>query len=345
MKNLVNKNIICVGTYFNNELKLNITENILEFLFNNKEKINADIMLISKSVVPEKLFKYVDYLIYDKKNELIKTYGESVATTIYDTKYGYKILSNFENTVNTTIPALNIFNSGLVNSLYLGYNNMHFVEYDVEPSKDIIEQLIDNNKILNDDDIDFIIYSDEKDEMVGGFFSLSLNNKEMDFFNKYDPEGIVKEINQRMNNTNMSATCEKIVLYHIQKYTKKIHTKKYQEIKHFHNKVSHKTKILSTLYYDEINNTYGIFIANISTDNIVIKTFECFLNKNKIFHKEGINLNVNDWAEYYNVIKEIPLNEECELIFKINDSVFANYKFDSKESITKFFKKNKKIYE
>lgn len=345
MKNLNNKNIVCVGSYFDNEIKLSMTENILEFLFKNKEKMNTDIMLVSKSVVPERLFKYVDYLVYDKKNDLIKSFGRSPATTLYDTKCGYKISSNFENTINTTIPALNIFISGHINSVYLGYKNMHFLEYDMEISEEIVSQFIDNNNLLENKNIDFIIYSDVKDSMVGGFFSLSLKNDKNNFFKKYDPNFLIEEINKRMDNNITSATCEKIVLNYINKTTDKVYVKNYNEIKHFHNKILHKTKLISTLYYDKSKNTYGIFIGNISNEFIKIETFKCYLNEKNILDVKGVNLDVNGWYEYYDVISDLPLSDDFELIFKINGDVFANYKFDSKDSVIKFFEHNKKIYE
>ena len=345
MKNLSNKNIICVGTYFNNKTKLNMTEKTLEFLFKNKNKLNSDIMLVSKSIVPEKLFKYIDYLVYDKKNELIESFGVSSAITEYDTKFGYKIYSNFENTINTTIPALNIFISGLINGLYLGYKNMHFIEYDVTPSDNIINQLINNNKLLDDKSVEFVIYSDKPDSMVGGFFSVSLNHDKSDFFKKYDPNNLLNELNKRLNSENLSATCEKIILHNINKTPNKVLIKSYDEIKDFYGKITHKTKIISTMFYDNRRETYGVFIGNISNEDIQIKRFECLLNERKILDVRNINLNLNDWLEYYDIILNESLIHGNELIFKIDDKIFANYKFNNKDDFMNFFKKNKKLYE
>jgi hypothetical protein len=343
MLNKKGKDIVCVGTYFDNGKKLGITEDLLIFLNKHKEKLNFDILLVSRSYVPERLQKHIDFLIFDKSNDILIHEGNSSANTVYDTRDGFVVYTSFENVKNTIIPAIYNFIHGLNYSKYMGYDNIHFMEYDMNPCDEILTEIKDNSEILKNREVDYVLYTNEIDSMVGGFFSTSLKDNKVKLFGEYNPDKFIEITNERINKDYISATCEKITLGEILKSKCNVLYKDYINIKSFHNIISHKTKIIVSFYFDEINKTYGCFVANISDEDLFDLSLELVYKNEKILTLNNFDLKVGWWIDRPNLIKKIEISDESSVICNVNEKLFANYTFDSYEKFEHFFKKNKKI--
>lgn len=119
------KDLIIVNSYTPDSNRLKILENFLKELNIKKE---FDIMVVSHSQVPEYIFEYIDYFIYEKSNIVLE-----------DIKYKYpmeystdkwKVVTTEARTFNHFIAAYRLFYLGLINSKKLNYKKVHFVEYD-----------------------------------------------------------------------------------------------------------------------------------------------------------------------------------------------------------------------
>jgi len=343
MLNKKGKDIVCVGTYFDNGKKLGITEDLLIFLNKHKKGLNFDILLVSRSPVPERLQKHVDFLLFDKSNDILIYEGNSSANTVYDTRDGFLVYTSFENVKNTVIPAIYNFIHGLNYSKYMGYDNIHFMEYDMNPCDKILNEIKDNSKILKNREVDYILYSDKVDSMVGGFFSTTLRDNKVELFGEYNPDKFEEITNERIDKDYISATCEKIFLGEIIKSKCNIVYKDYNKIKLFHNIINHKSKIIVSFYFDDINKSYGVFVANTSDGDLFGLSLEVLYKNEKILTIDNFDLKVGWWIDRPNLIKNIEISDESTVLCNINEKRFANYTFDSYEKFKSFFKKNKKV--
>jgi len=343
MLNKKGKDIVCIGTYFDNGKKLGITEDLLIFLNKHKEKLNFDILLVSRSYVPERLQKHVDFLLFDKSNDILIHEGNSTANTVYDTNFGFLIYTSFENVKNTVIPAIYNFIHGLNYSKYMGYDNIHFMEYDMNPCDKILNEIKDNSEILKTGNVDYVLYTDNIDSMVGGFFSTTLKNNKVKLFGGYNPDKFLEITNERIGKDFISATCEKIFLGEIIKEKCNVVYKNYNIIKSFHNIVTHNSKFIVSFYFDEDKKTYGGFVANTSDENLFGLSLELLYKNKKILIIDNFDLNVGCWIDEPNLIKNIEISDESNVVCNINGKLYANYTFDCYNKFESFFKKNKKV--
>jgi len=343
MLNKKGKDIVCVGAYCDNEKKINMVENLLSFLNENKERLKFDILLVSRTHVSKKIQEYVDFLIFDKSNDLLKYEGYSTANTVFDTLDGVTVYSSFENTNTTIIPAMYNFVHGLNHSKYMGYDNMHYIEYDMIPCKELLNEIKDNCRVLGNNDIDYVLYSDTLDSIDGSFLSTSLRENKIELFKQYNPEKLVEITNERMFNSDLSATAEKIVLSLIKNSNCNIFYKNFDVIKLFSNLVTHKSDLMVSFYFDKNYQNYGCFIANISDKDLTNISLELLYKNKIILNIKNINLKSSWWYDQNNVLKDIEIGDDSTIVCNINGKLYANYTFDDYSKFESFFKKNKKV--
>jgi hypothetical protein len=343
MLNKNGKDIVCVGAYCDNEKKINMVEKLLIFLNENKERLNFDILLVSRTHVPKKIQEYVDFLIFDKSNHLLKYDGYSPANTVFDNYHGCVVYSSFENTNTTIIPATYNFIHGLNYSKYMGYDSMHYMEYDKIPCEKLLNEIDDNSKILKNDNIDYVLYYNDIDSINGSMHSTSLRQSKVELFNVYNPEKLIEIANERLLQVGLSASSEKIFLGLIKDSGCNIFYKNFDILKTFTDLITHKSKIMVSFYYDENYENYGCFIANISDEDLTSLSLELLYKNEKILIIDNFDLKSLCWMDQNNVIKNIEIGDDSTIVCNINGKLYANYTFDTYKKYEFFFKTNKKV--
>ena len=121
-------------------------QNILRDLVRGINKEIFDIMISSHSIVPIDILENVDYLIYDKNNEL-----DFDVKNKFQFRYrndSFSILTTEPKKYNHSIPVIKNIISGLSYSKILGYKKVHHFEYDSLIEND--EEILENSILLNE---------------------------------------------------------------------------------------------------------------------------------------------------------------------------------------------------
>lgn len=210
------KDLILVGAYCPDNEREELLNNLIIQLQPLRE--NFDILICSHTIIPEYITKKVDYVFYDKNNNLI-----------YETKYlnqpwfspfdGMTILSTYIGDGSTYLSVYRILISGLSIAKTFGYEKVHYIEYDTDFC-DLDEIYLHSNLL---DEYDWIsIQKEEKNYEenlswpIGNFYSFNMNVI-CDALTTYD-ESRLLDILQKSN----SKTNEKITLDFVKSYTDKI---------------------------------------------------------------------------------------------------------------------------
>lgn len=198
--------------------------NQIKLLNNFLLKINHidPILLITNSILDESVINKVDYLFYDKNNNLFeKEYNN------YEKFYLWNIVNNFKITTchvhkqkHGLSVLINLFRS-LKIAKDLGYTHFRRIEYDALLGNNTLQELINTPKTCfnNNKKAQFYVNEDNKTHSFQYFFS------EIDFFLNNFPEiknedDYINLINKEYSNLDF-VTVEKLMYYYINKLNKK----------------------------------------------------------------------------------------------------------------------------
>lgn len=201
------KDLILVGTYCPDEERQKLLDNLINSL--SKRKDLFDILISSHSKIPEYIVDKVDYIFFDKNNDLI-----------YDLNYinqpwfsptpGSHIYSTFISGYSTYLTAYKLFIGGLGLAKALGYEKVHFIEYDtILPN---LEELVDNSQLL--DNYSSIQYKKEskdyENNLAWGIGNImSFNIKKIDnTLLEYNESKLLSFIENHISKTNERVTEE-----------------------------------------------------------------------------------------------------------------------------------------
>jgi hypothetical protein len=139
------KGLIIVGAYCPDKEREVLLNNCIESL--NKVKDDFDLMIVSHSVIPEYIASKVDYVFYDKKNDLI-TDWEYCNQPWFSPFDGLTILSTLIANHSTYLAAYRLFIGGLGIARNFKYKKVHWIEYDSHLTN--FDDLYEDNKLLDD---------------------------------------------------------------------------------------------------------------------------------------------------------------------------------------------------
>jgi hypothetical protein len=182
--------IILIDAFITNE----INEKKLSDFINRIKTIDLPILLISNTIISEKIVNKVNYYIYDSENRLFDdVFEEYEKFILWEVLNDIRFNTLYEHKQKHALSVMvNLFN-GITFAKSIGYKNFHRIEYDT---------------ILGDDTINFIRKISEKTNEKGkeGYFFLNKKNKtqkfqyfysNIDFFLKTIP--LIKNQNDYLN--------------------------------------------------------------------------------------------------------------------------------------------------
>lgn len=179
------KDVVLVTAYTPDEERLELLSSTINFLYSN----NKDIILVTHSTnTPENIVKKCKYFLYSSENKLLD-YEEMKMFLVEESsglRYGSKLTHEYK---YTTLAIYNMILLGSTIAKNLGYDILHYVEYDSDFSTTDLFELC-NSKI--NEGFDSVIIIDDSFQMYGGFKTISLNS--YDFQDLiYDEEKLIPE--------------------------------------------------------------------------------------------------------------------------------------------------------
>lgn len=199
------KDLICITAYCPTEEKRKILLDLVLSL--QPIKKDFDLMVISHSPVTFDVQERVDWVIFDKDNELLKNW-EHQNQPWFSPHEGKHIQSIFFGNGNTYLTLHKQLIAGYGHAKTFGYKKVHFIEYDAYFTD--YTEFYDNSKIL--DEYDAVLYT-KKDELfeinlqfgIGNFHSVKLNSLPNRAF-IFNRDEILKELEESEEKTTEKRT-------------------------------------------------------------------------------------------------------------------------------------------
>jgi len=138
------KDLIIISNYSETYEKQEVLRNLVNQI--SKQKSHFDLMIVSHTIVPEDISNKCDYVLYDKKNELLYDW-DLRCKPWFNPGNERQILSIFTGFYNShlAIWRMLILGNGLAKNL--GYKKVHHVEYDTSINN--FSELYENSKLLD----------------------------------------------------------------------------------------------------------------------------------------------------------------------------------------------------
>lgn len=136
------KDLILITTYVPDDKRQQLLRKFVYSINNEK----YDIMISSHSFVPQDIFDRADYVVYEKKNDI----DFDIENKFYFYFHGedFTIKTTEVKKFNHFIPVIRHISSGLLYAKALGYDIVHYFEYDSLIEDD--EELIENSRLLSE---------------------------------------------------------------------------------------------------------------------------------------------------------------------------------------------------
>ena len=138
------KDLILISNYSETYEKQEVLRNLVSQIY--KQKSHFDLMIVSHTIVPEDISNKCEYVLYDKKNELLYDW-DLRCKPWFNPGNERQILSIFTgfNNSHIAIWRMLILGNGLAKNL--GYKKVHHIEYDA--SINDFSELYENSKLLD----------------------------------------------------------------------------------------------------------------------------------------------------------------------------------------------------
>lgn len=314
------KDLILITAYVPDEKRQQMLRNLVY----NINKDNFDIMVSSHTLIPQDIFEKLDYFVYEKKNDI--DYSFKNKFYFYFSNEDFTITSTEPKKYNHFIPVIRHISSGLLYAKNLGYEIVHYFEYDSLIRSD--SELIENSKLL--ENYSAVYYELDHLDYPNSPISLNLNKISSKWFelNPHDYEKFLRE----ENSSKLVEEYEwKLLNQTDSLYKKKSETLKLNNIDVALNHDLEDNKWVVPVYYAQ-NNSFFIF-SWVENHDDVNSEVVVILNDEKTFKINRTMFGVWDLIDLGSIddIKKIKI--------LVNNSIRRDYDFD-KIDINEFIKYN-----
>jgi hypothetical protein len=199
------KELILIGAYCPDEEREKLLYDCVNLLQSCRD--NYDILICSHTDIPKYISNKVDYVFYDKNNDLI-----------YDLKYlnqpwfspfdGMTIYSTYIGESSTYLAVYRLLISGLGFAKMFKYDKVHYVEYDTMMYD--LSDLYENSELLDKYD-NVVIQKEERNFEtniawpIGNFMSFKVESID-EIFTRYDKEKLLDILEKSTAKTNEKIT-------------------------------------------------------------------------------------------------------------------------------------------
>lgn len=314
------KDLILITSFVPDNKRQQLLRN---FVYNiDSEKF--DIMISSHSFIPQDIFERCDYVIYEKKNDI----DFNIENKFYFYFHGedFTVKTTEVKKFNHFIPVIRHISSGLLYAKELGYEIVHYFEYDSLVECD--DELVENSKLLSE--YSAVYYS---------LPHLSYPNSPISFnLNKISPKWFSLDENNYNNFLRWEYSTKLVEEYEFNLLN---------EVGGFFSKpisVLGDKKIYVGLNSDLEDNKWVIPLYNKSNNSIII--FSWVENENDVNSKVIILINNSRIIEVDRGFEKLwrsyeigTIDDVKEIKIIVNDTVRRSYNFN-KQDINEFIKYN-----
>lgn len=219
------KDLILIGAHCPD----NEREKLLDECINSLQgcRNEYDILICSHTEIPTYISKKVDYMFYDKNNDLI-TDLKYLNQPWFSPFNGMTILSTYIGQNSTYLAAYRLVIAGLGFAKMFKYKKVHYIEYDSIMND--LSELYDNSKLLDEYD-NVVIQKEQKNYEeniawpIGNFMSFKVDSIN-ELLTSYDKEKLLEILLNSDGKTN-----EKITNDIMRMNGNTIHIKNYEQVK------------------------------------------------------------------------------------------------------------------
>lgn len=254
------KEIVLIADYPTN---IQRTDNLLN-LINNVKFLNKEILLTSHISIPDYITSRCDYFLFDKQNELIDNNNNNVLYC--------NIIDDYELCSKEFVKINHDYRYAVIKQFILSISYLKMLNYDVvhylegDSNFTNLEELNHNYIILCERKYDAIIY--QSDEMMSGsFFSINLNNLNLDNFKKIDKEKIISSIQEY---AFAELFTKKEILKNLNFFVKDYDLNKYPILKGYSN--NEYKNVWSSFF--KINENWYYILQNLADENKTVKIYQ-----------------------------------------------------------------------
>jgi hypothetical protein len=292
-----------------------------------------DILLLSHTLLPQDIIDSCNYYFYDERNEVI-------LDERFKWKYFFDINGNYmvESSLvcpnfSTLLPVYNFILQGIMISKLLGYEYIHYMEYDFSVKS--LEELEKNTKLLQTQDAIFYQHNLPKYSILLGYMCLKVSNFKLDelYFLK---ENIINEFygyNFKVENFLFDLFF-KHKQYIIKDYDL-IHEflipSKYQS-----SKKEYKEPLFPLVYSKEFQNSEDIFWAFNNSKYEEIITFNIIVNNKTIY-----DISVEDKTSTFGGLGLLENIHNVKFLYK--NKIVKEYNLETQEQKITLIKNTKLI--
>ena len=282
------KELILIGAHCPDDEREKLLDECVNVL--QKCRNQYDILICSHTEIPSYISQKVDYVFYDKNNDLI-TDMKYLNQPWFSPVDGMTILSTYIGQNSTYLAVYRLVTAGLGFAKMFNYKKVHYVEYDTIMND--LSELYDNSKLLDEYD-NVVIQKEQKDYEeniawpMGNFMSFKVDSIN-ELFTSYDKEKLLEILLNSPSKTNEKITNDIMKMNGNTIYIKDYEKVKLKDIQFaLSNNTSKETMNYWTVpFYNTKEDKVSVIVWNNKDDEPINVNF--IINNEKIITFKGVN--------------------------------------------------------
>ena len=282
------KELILIGAHCPDDEREKLLDECVNVL--QKCRNQYDILICSHTEIPSYISQKVDYVFYDKNNDLI-TDMKYLNQPWFSPVDGMTILSTYIGQNSTYLAVYRLVTAGLGFAKMFNYKKVHYVEYDTIMND--LSELYDNSKLLDEYD-NIVIQKEQKDYEeniawpMGNFMSFKVDSIN-ELFTSYDKEKLLEILLNSPSKTNEKITNDIMKMNGNTIYIKDYEKVKLKDIQFaLSNNTSKETMNYWTVpFYNTKEDKVSVIVWNNKDDEPINVNF--IINNEKIITFKGVN--------------------------------------------------------
>ena len=282
------KELILIGAHCPDDEREKLLDECVNVL--QRCRNQYDILICSHTEIPSYISQKVDYVFYDKNNDLI-TDMKYLNQPWFSPVDGMTILSTYIGQNSTYLAVYRLVTAGLGFAKMFNYKKVHYVEYDTIMND--LSELYDNSKLLDEYD-NIVIQKEQKDYEeniawpMGNFMSFKVDSIN-ELFTSYDKEKLLEILLNSPSKTNEKITNDIMKMNGNTIYIKDYEKVKLKDIQFaLSNNTSKETMNYWTVpFYNTKEDKVSVIVWNNKDDEPINVNF--IVNNEKIITFKGIN--------------------------------------------------------
>lgn len=318
------KDLILISNYSETYEKQEVLRTLVNQI--NKHKDYFDLMIVSHTIVPDDISNKCDYVLFDKKNELIFDW-DMRCRPWFNPGNTRQIISMFTGDYNTHIAIWRMIILGNSMAKNLGYEKVHHIEYDT--SINDFSELFDNSKLLEKNNSVYYVKSESTvdDILFGSYQAYRLDTLREDFL-KLDEDSLKHKIKESEDKSPEMMLQELLTSSGKTIIKPKSKLDKNNNFGLTHTLLSKNHTAWCLPYYDKLTNKLGFVIWNMEEQNGTINV--------KLIYNDDQIINFGDILPQHWSMRDIDdYNNSKKLIVILNDKIRNTFDFEKNREMFK----------